>query len=175
MGPPTRESFVPHALSRVAACCLLFAACKAPPPPPAPASEPVPVVRFAGSDGSFVGNSGYATATNIVIADSTGWAAAWATLHSGVQPQPPIVNVDFAREMVLLVAIGQQPNLGHGVRITGAERTDSGIVVHALHHKAHPTCGTGQALTEPADIARMAKTDLAVRFVVADTVGAPCS
>ena len=76
------------------------------------------MVRLAADSGTFAMNSGYEAPATLVIRDSSAWAAAWATVHSGVEPQPELPAVDFSQDMLVLVAIGQQPNGGHSTVIS---------------------------------------------------------
>ncbi|HRP08155.1 MAG TPA: protease complex subunit PrcB family protein [Gemmatimonadales bacterium] len=134
------------------------------PAAPRPAIE---LSRFATDDATFAINSGYQTATSMVIRDSTAWAGAWLMLHEGMTPMPAVPAIDFGREMVILVAIGEQPNGGHSVRITSVTPDgDEGLLVNAVHSSAGPGCMVPQVITAPADIARVPASDAAVRFVV---------
>jgi hypothetical protein len=151
------------------AIVLATAACE-----PAPEQEPVAAptatiatVRFAADSGTFAMNSGYETPATLVIRDSSAWAAAWATVHSGVEPPPALPAVNFGEEMIVLAAVGQQPNGGHSVVITGATFDSAGaVVVRAEHSIPGTACMTSMALVQPVDIARIPQSTAAVRFEV---------
>lgn len=134
---------------------------------PAGRQPSVELARFSQDDGAFAVNSGFADAVNLVIRDSSAWSRAWATLHAGLNPQPPLPAVDFSTDMVVLVAIGEQPNGGHSVRIASL-RPDAagGLLVSALHSAAGPGCMVPQVITSPADVARVRASDAEIRFVV---------
>lgn len=141
---------------------------------PAPEQEPVAaptatiaMVRLAADSGTFAMSSGYETPATLVIRDSSAWAAAWTTVHAGMEPQPALPAVDFTQEMMALVAVGQQPNGGHGVAITSATYDSTGaVVIRAEHRIPGSTCMTSMALVQPVDIARIPQSTAAVRFEV---------
>ena len=148
---------------------LATAACE-----PAPDQDPVAAptatiatVRLAADSGTFAMNSGYETPATLVIRDSSAWAAAWTTVHMGVDPQPALPAVNFGQEMIVLTAIGQQPNGGHSVVITGSTFDSTGaVVVRAEHAVPGAACMTSMALVQPVDIARIPQSAAAVRFEV---------
>lgn len=134
---------------------------------PAVQQPAIELSRLSQDDGSFAVNSGYQEPTNLVIRDSAAWAGAWGTLHDGVDPMPPLPAIDFAGDMVVLVAIGEQPNGGHSVRITSVRPDgEDGLLVSAVHSAAGPSCMVPQMLTAPADLARVRASTATVRFVV---------
>jgi hypothetical protein len=141
---------------------------------PAPEQEPVAaptatiaMVRLAADSGTFAINSGYETPATLVIRDSSAWAAAWATVHAGIEPQPALPEVNFAESMIVLAAIGQQPNGGHSVVITSSTFDSTGaVVVRADHRMPGSNCMASMALVQPLDIARIPTTNAAVRFEV---------
>lgn len=151
------------------ATVVLVAACE-----PAPEQEPVAaptatiaMVRLAADSGTFAMNSGYETPATLVIRDSSAWAAAWSTIQLGVEPPAAMPAVDFAREMLVLVAIGQQPNGGHSVVITSSTYDSTGaVVVRAEHATPGSSCMNTMALVQPVDVARIPQTDATVRFEV---------
>lgn len=146
--------------------------CGGRPGPEVPAASPpvgtaaVEMERFAGSPGAFAGNSGYETPATLVISDSAGWVLAWSRIHAGQEPLPSLPAVDFTRRMVVLAAIGQQPNGGHTVHLTTATTSGDTLVIHAEHRIPGAACVTTQALVEPVDIATVARSAAAVRFDV---------
>lgn len=127
----------------------------------------IPVVRLAADSNSFAINSGYETPATLVLRDSAAWAGAWATLHGEVDPLPVMPVVNFATDMMVLVAIGQQPNGGHAVYITSSTYDSTGaVLVRAEHVMPGSGCMTSQALVEPVDVARIPQTTATVLFEV---------
>src|SRR5690606_30332322 len=121
----------------VLAATMMVVACEPAPPqeqvPTAPTST-IAMVRLAADSGTFAMNSGYETPATLVIRDSAAWASSWATVHSGIEPQPALPTINFSESMLVLVAIGQQPNGGHSVVITSSTFDSAGAVVVRADH-----------------------------------------
>jgi hypothetical protein len=72
--------------------------------------------------------------------------------------------VDFGREMLVLVALGSRPTTGYGILVDSAFADGEGLLVQVRTVAPGPRCGTGQALTQPVDVARVPRSEGAVRF-----------
>src|SRR2546423_848983 len=68
---------------------------------------PVTVTRLRAEPYSFMYSSQVRNAERLVIRDVAAWHAAWASLFPANAPIPVPPNVDFAREMVVFVALGE--------------------------------------------------------------------
>lgn len=91
--------------------------------------------------------SGIAEAHRLVIRDADTWARFWSELD---RARPPAV--DFTRDAVVAVTMGQQPTGGYGIRIDRVERTGNDLVIHLTEIVPGPTCVTTQGLTQPVDV-----------------------
>jgi hypothetical protein len=108
-----------------------------------------------------------------VLRDRAAWEAEWRALQAGlaVGAAP---TVDFAREMVVLVAAGEQSSGGHSVRVNGTSTgADGALVVHVTRTAPGPGCMSTMVITSPVDVVRVPRVAGAVR---ADTrtVAEPC-
>ena len=99
-----------------------------------------------------------------VIRTEADWRRAWARLSACRSPAPDVPAVDFAREMVLLAALGQRATGGHGVRIASAAVSDGVLHVQVIETRPGAGCMTTQALTHPVAVARVPRHDGEVRF-----------
>jgi hypothetical protein len=108
-----------------------------------------------------------------VARDRAAWEAAWQSLHRGLAAGPAPA-VDFGRDMVALVALGDRPTGGYAVRIEGTSvAPDGALLVHVVRTRPGPTCMLTQATTSPVDVARVPRAAGAVRFVSREEV-TPC-
>jgi len=85
----------------------------------------------------------------VVARDAAAWSQAWRD-HGGLQlpaPEPPAV--DFEREMVVAVFLGQRGSGGYGVTIEAIERTATGLLVKARESRPDPDTLVTMALTAP--------------------------
>lgn len=129
-----------------------------------PHAAPIPLTRFSSDSTAFAQYSGVMQAENLVIRDAAAWSDLWQQIHATVTPMPPVPAVDFSQEMVVASALGSKSSGGYNVLLTDAARDTSGVVVAVQVTSPGAHCAVTQALTQPIDIARLVKTDGAVRF-----------
>ncbi len=85
----------------------------------------------------------------VVARDAAAWNAVWRE-HGGLQiPSPEAPSVDFEREMVVAVFLGERGSGGYGVTIEAIERTSTGLLVKARETKPGPDDIVTMALTSP--------------------------
>ena len=61
-----------------------------------------------------------------------------------------VPSVDFSRQMVVAVFLGDLPTTGYGVNVGGAELTDSGwLHIHLSEAAPGNLCGVGTMITQP--------------------------
>ena len=87
----------------------------------------------------------------------------WYQIMRPVSNKPPLPEIDFSREMIIVAAMGKQPSR-YGILIDSACEVDNQLEV-LVHSIKLPTCGAEAGLPpEPVDIVRLPKTDLPVVF-----------
>lgn len=94
-------------------------------------------------------SGGYAAPAQEIHRDAASFATAWKKANAHMAPVPPPPAVDFSKEMVALVALGQKPNSGFSVEIVGIRRTESSLRI--LFAAREPAAGTMSAavMTNP--------------------------
>lgn len=130
----------------------------------AAAHSPLAVTRLRSEPFSFTYVSQLRQPERLVIRDQAAWAAAWSSLWPAFAPIPAPPNVDFSREMIVFVALGERPTGGYTILVDSAAASATGVTVWIGTSSPGPHCVTTQAFTQPVDIARLARTDAAVRF-----------
>jgi hypothetical protein len=100
---------------------------------------------------------GFRTPDEKVVATKKEWGEAW--------PRTPAPEIDFSKDVAVVVALGTKPSSGYSVEIVRVERTAGEIRV-VVRRKAPPK-GSNQltVITTPFVVARMAKPDRKVVFV----------
>ena len=129
------------------------------------AHTPLTVTRLRSEPFSFTYVSRIRQSERLVIRDQAAWVDAWASLWPSSAPIPAPPNVDFSREMIVFVALGERPTGGYSILVDSAASTPAGVTVWVGTSTPGLRCGTTQALTQPVDIARMQRVDTPVRFV----------
>lgn len=123
---------------------------------PASVMAPVLVSRLRAEPYSFTNFSSVRAPERTVIGDMTAWRAAWSRLWAGAALEPPLPAVDFAREVIVLAALGERPTGGYQILVDSATvAREGGVVVYVRTVSLGATCGAYQALTQPVDLARL--------------------
>ena len=73
-------------------------------------------------------------------------------------------------EMIIMAALGEQRTSDYTITVDSARMTNVGLYVFVGTQSPGALCGTTQALTQPADIARLQRIDGAVHFVDVPTL-----
>jgi hypothetical protein len=84
------------------------------------------------------------------------WKALWEK-HVSTEPHPPALPaVDFPREIVVAVFLGEKPTGGHDIEITSVDQRDGGLVVSFAAKSPQSGSIVTQAFTQPFHIVRVA-------------------
>jgi len=76
---------------------------------------------------------------------------------------PPLPEIDFSKEMIVVSAMGSRPSSGYLIYIDGACEVDGQVEVFVS--SVEDGCGAELAIvTNPADAVRLPRTDLPVVF-----------
>ncbi len=127
-------------------------------------ATPLPLARLATESRAFMIFSGYPEATTRVVRDRDAWQSAWNEIHRNLMPVPPLPDVDFSAEMIVLAAMGTRPSSGYDIVLTGASETNAVVTVEAEARSPGPKCVTLTVLTSPLDVARIPKRPASVVF-----------
>jgi hypothetical protein len=131
---------------------------------------PVPVTRFGPGGRALEFYSGFTAPARLVVRSEGEWREAWARIHETRSPQPALPAVDFARETVLVAALGARSSGGHGIVVDSVY--DTGSELQAVVRRTSPgaACMVPAALTQPVDAVRIPATTKSVKFVDRDEV-----
>src|SRR5262245_6028159 len=103
--------------------------------------------------------SGVREPLQVVIRKQDEWNAFWKQ-HSSIDTNPQLApSVDFDREMVVGIFLGEKPTGGYEVEIVRAERRDSSLYFYYREKSPPPGAMVTQALTQPFHLVRVAKYD----------------
>jgi hypothetical protein len=126
---------------------------------------PVTVTRLRSDPISFATYSQLRQAERLVIRDDASWHAAWQSIFPPLAPILAPPNVDFTKEMVVFVALGERPNSGYSILVDSAAKRGGVLEVWIGTVSPGAHCGTTLALTQTVDIARLPRIDAAVHFM----------
>lgn len=98
-----------------------------------------------------------------VIRDRAEFDELWNKVMSSTSDKPPLPEVDFSREMLIVAAMGQQPSV-YEIIIDSACEVDNQLEVLVRSTRFLPCGAYLGLLPETVDIVRLPKTDLPVVF-----------
>ena len=128
------------------------------------------LVRFRSESQSFLMFSGYDQPQTVVVRDRDTWQRIWNEIYRRMTPVPPLVEVDFSNEMVVMAAQGSQPSSGFEILFTSASETDGAVTVEVEARAPGPRCVTLAVMTSPLDLARIPTRSGTVFFRTTPTV-----
>lgn len=138
--------------------------------------RPVPITPLrepcdtCGPRNSFESYTGIEDKQRLVIRDGKAWRDVWKRIYSVTSSTPPLPQVDFTKEMLVVAAMGTRSNGGYAIIIDGANERDDRLEIKVRSISAGKGCMTTQALTAPVDIVRLPKSERTVVFHEADAV-----
>jgi hypothetical protein len=132
--------------------CLCLSGC--------PATRPVegPVALFPLAAEIY---SGVREARREVLRDADSWQKLWDQTQNARRIAPP---VDFERQMVLFVALGERRTGGYAIEIVRAEVVEGTLVVHVKETAPKPGAIATMALTAPLHAVAVPRSELPVRW-----------
>lgn len=132
---------------------LVTAACDRPGSPTN--GTPLSMTRLREGAASFMTFSGYEQSITLVVRDRDAWQLVWNQAHRNIFPIPPVPEIDFSTEMIVVAALGTRPSSGYDVVFTRASEANGVITVNAEARAPGPNCGTLTVITSPLDLARV--------------------
>ena len=100
--------------------------------------------------------SGMRESVQIVARNQSDWSALWKR-HAAIESNPlPLPAIDFSKEIVVAVFLGEKPTGGHDIEITSVEQRDGSLMVSFVERSPQPGGVATQALTQPFHIVRVA-------------------
>lgn len=104
-----------------------------------------------------------------VIGGAEEWKVLWASRSSAIPSPPPPPPINFSREMVIAVSMGEQRTGGHSIEIQKIEEGRYGLEVLVSEAFPPPGALVTQVLTQPYHIIKVERRELPVRFRIVRT------
>ncbi len=115
---------------------------------------PVNVTRIT-PGASPVVTSGLPVAQRTAIFDAATFSAAWEQAFKGRDPMPPVPDVDFDHEFVILTALGERATGGYSIEVAKAYEEDGAVVASVLSVAPGKTCMVTMSPTQPVDVVKL--------------------
>ncbi|MFH1777864.1 MAG: protease complex subunit PrcB family protein [Candidatus Omnitrophota bacterium] len=108
--------------------------------------------------------SGYNQQEMFVITTKEEWSAVWKKVHSLQLSIPVLPEIDFDKEMVIAVFMGEKSSGGYIIEVTKIIKTDKEVVVEIMEKTPAPGTMKTMALTQPYHLVVIEKSNLPVVF-----------
>lgn len=105
---------------------------------------------------------------NLVITQQAEWDGIWRRIVANQGDKPPVPAVNFAREMLLVAAMGGQPSGGYAIHIDRVINNGAFLEVLVTRTSPGSRCGATAAITNPVDVVRVPTSQLPVRWSMRD-------
>jgi hypothetical protein len=128
------------------------------------AGQPLAVERLRPESVSFTSQSGMTDSARVVIRTEAAWRETWQRVWQSVQPTPPVPQVDFQRDLLVVAGLGLRHTGGYGIVVDSAYRHADHVEVVIRKISPGRNCIVTMATTQPVDIARLPATQQPVRF-----------
>ena len=135
--------------------------------------EVLPVTRLRQGPTAYSTYSGLNDPVRTVVRDSAEWDALWQAITRPFYPAPPLPQVDFDRDMVVVAALGAKPSSGYDIVIEAARQDTSSIEIALRTSSPAAGCPVSAAITQPVDLATIPASPRPVRFRETSTI-VPC-
>lgn len=105
------------------------------------------------------------TGVRLAILDTADWAAIWKRIVGNSNPAP-VPAVDFSREMLLVVGMGQAPCMGYQINVDTVFRDQDKRIYAVVRERHHGSrCGCLNEVVSPVDVIRVPRTVRPVTFL----------
>ncbi|MDX6383034.1 MAG: hypothetical protein QOK48_607 [Blastocatellia bacterium] len=153
-----------------------------------PQGTPLAIVQLgpkrSGPRTSYAVVSGFRDRRRMVIRDRETWGDVWKQIYSGPisfswtgpgsekvpNLPPPLPQIDFSHNMLLVVTMGSEPNGGYAIVVDGVYEHANQLEVVVRNVSPGRSCFTAQVETQPVDIVEVEKREGSVIFRDVDIV-----
>ena len=105
------------------------------------------------------------TSVRLAILDTADWSAIWKRMV-GTSSTAPLPAVDFSREMLLVVGMGQAPCMGYQINVDTVFRDKDKRIYAVVRERHHgKRCGCLNEVVSPVDVIRVPRSVRPVTFL----------
>ena len=128
---------------------------------------PVPITRLNPRpcpSCPFADTSGIKDKLRLVITDSDAWRNIWKVINETKLQLPILPEIDFSREMVVVVGLGQKPSGGYSILVDRAYEANNQLDVNVVSRSPGRSCLVPTVLTQVVDVVRLPRIEHSVVF-----------
>jgi hypothetical protein len=118
-------------------------------------------------------NGGFIEKENRIITSEEELKSVWNQAFKNYSKKEPLPEVDFSKNIVVLVALGERNAGGYSIKVKNAVPTKAGILVTVEETSPGKTCMLTTAMTYPYQIVQLNTTNKKITFS-ANAIVAEC-
>lgn len=115
-------------------------------------------------------NGGFVEKMNRIITNIDDLDKAWGKAFVNYERKKPIPVIDFEKQVVLLVAMGEKSNGGYSIKVGSVTNNTKNTVVTVLETIPGESCPTPSVMSYPYQLVLMPKQDSEVIFKTIEKV-----
>ncbi|MFV1951057.1 MAG: protease complex subunit PrcB family protein [Nitrospinota bacterium] len=108
--------------------------------------------------------SAYTEPLKLVIKTEEQWKEVWTKVHALQFPEPELPKIDFEKDMIIAVFMGERRSGGFSIEIKNIVKTDKEVVVEVEERRPDPGSIVTMALTRPYHMLVVKTSSLPLRF-----------
>lgn len=116
---------------------------------------PLEVHRIMPAGSGAASYSGFQDPVRLAVFDTETFAEAWERAFANLDPKPPVPEVDFAREFVVVASMGARATGGYRIEVVDAAAAGGSAIVVVKSSSPGKGCVVTQATSTPLDIVRI--------------------
>ncbi len=109
-------------------------------------------------------NSGFKAKLNQVIKTQEKFKKVWNKIDVNFTKKEALPKIDFNKQMLAFVALGEQTSGGYAVKINSVTENKKNIIIDVTEIKPGKTCITTSVMTYPYQLLTLEKTSKSVQF-----------
>ena len=128
---------------------------------------PVPITRLNPKQCPscpFAGSSGIKEKLQLVIRDQSAWRDIWKVINETKLQLPSLPEIDFSREMIVVVGLGQRTSGGYSILVDRAYEVGDQLQIEVVSRSPGRTCLVPAVMTQPVDVVRLPRMERSVIF-----------
>lgn len=115
-------------------------------------------------------NGGFKEETTQVITTQDAFAKVWKQAFANYMRKEEMPEVDFNKNTIILVALGEKTSGGYTIKTTNTTVTNNSTIVNVISTSPGKGCMTTEAITYPYQIVQIDKFDNPIKFNITEKV-----
>lgn len=114
----------------------------------------------------WTANTGLTVPTERVVTNAEDWRVVWSKVYQNIDPPPAVPEIDFSKEVVVVVGIGGRSNGGYQLQINTVRDLGAAVEISSSTRVSGNQCAKATAENAPVQMVRMPKVSKPVTFTM---------